>query len=387
MWLHTASIQFYFMAELATDDSILSHGQTFAELWQAQWNNLLGNGKGDGSVYAILTNFARFLAVATLLFYLVQQLRDLIDGNLGRPIAAFIWPFLVVVLLANSGVALSTMTLVTRNYIVGDNPGVDCSQLNSQCSINSLITSKQLPGEDISLKNAYRVALDASVGQEAAGSFLRPCEALTGQQQCYCLNAGKGKFEALQQSYQKAYENLAPPLSSSPIWMESLSTRIADAVNYACATEGAEKLQSSELTFNAILGSTWQASLKGFLIAIQYAFQNLIEVAMLMVAILGPLAVGASLLPVGGKPIWAWLTGLISLGIAKLSFNVIAGVTALMVYKAGDSDPMWFMVFIGILAPLVALAIAAAGGFAVFSAISNSASWASNRGYYYGGYY
>jgi hypothetical protein len=40
---------------------------------------------------------------------------------------------------------------------------------------------------------------------------------------------------------------------------------------------------------------------------------------------------------------------------------------------------MWFIIFLGILAPILSLVLAAAGGFAVFSAVSNTASWVRDR--------
>ena len=101
---------------------------------------------------------------------------------------------------------------------------------------------------------------------------------------------------------------------------------------------------------------------------------------MLLIAALGPLAVGGSLLPVAGKPIFAWLTGFLSAGIAKISFNIIAVLTAAVIVNGPAQDPnadpdlMWFIIFLGILAPILSLIVAGAGGFAVFSAISNTAS-------------
>lgn len=100
---------------------------------------------------------------------------------------------------------------------------------------------------------------------------------------------------------------------------------------------------------------------------------------MLLTAALGPIAVGASLLPVGGKPIYAWLTGFFSFGIAKLSFSIIAGLAGRVLISTVDSDSTWFMIFMAFLAPILALAIAIGGGAGVFLAITNTASWVTRR--------
>ncbi len=134
-----------------------------------------------------------------------------------------------------------------------------------------------------------------------------------------------------------------------------------------------------------MLGNTVQTSIKSFLFSLQYAFQNLIEATMLLIAALGPIAVGGSLLPVAGKPIFAWLTGFLSVGIAKISFNIIAVLTAAVIVNGPAENPnanpdlMWFIIFLGVLAPILSLVVAAAGGFAVFNAISNTASLARER--------
>ena len=141
----------------------------------------------------------------------------------------------------------------------------------------------------------------------------------------------------------------------------------------------------SEISFNVLLGSTVQTSLKNFFISLQYAFQNLLEATMLLIAALRPIAVGASLLPGTGKPIFAWLTGFLAIGIAKISFNIMAISTATVIMNgpgqnaSTDPDLMWFMIFLGILAPITALGLATLGGFAVFQAISNTTTWMKEK--------
>ncbi|MEQ8385670.1 MAG: hypothetical protein RH949_25265 [Coleofasciculus sp. A1-SPW-01] len=100
---------------------------------------------------------------------------------------------------------------------------------------------------------------------------------------------------------------------------------------------------------------------------------------MLLTGLLGPLAVGGSLLPVGNKAIFAWLTGFFSVGMVKLSFNIINGLVAVMVLNAGDSDPMIFAFATGLISPLLSLALAAGGGMAVFNSLSTLATFGLGR--------
>ncbi len=348
MWLDSLSI----FAELGVDD-ILNSGTTtargIADSWNNQWVDLLQNNTKE-NLYGALTNLGVFFAVGTLLFFMMRWLRDMIESESSRPLTELIWPFIVVALLANpgNGTILSDLTLGVRNYI---------NHVNQQ-----VVTASDA-------NQNYQQALNMSVAEEVAGSFLRPCEALSGNQQTDCLLKAAEKTDLLWKEYRRLYGNQP--------WIDRLETK----VNQIADNNGSV----SEIAFDSLLGSTIQTSIKNFLISLQFAFQNLTEATMLLVAALGPLAVGGSLLPVAGKPIFAWLTGFLSIGIAKISFNIIAVLTSTVVVNIPTQntsdypDLMWFIIFLGILAPILSLSLATAGGFAVFNAISNTTSWVRQR--------
>ena len=335
-------------------DQIIDTGaatsQSIAEGWDKQWLDLLQNNTSN-NLYGALTNLGIFFAVGTLLFFMIQFLKDLISYEYTRPISALIWPFIVVVLLSNSGNGsiLSNLTLRVRNNVL--------NAVNQQVVVSA------------DTDNIYQQALNMSIAEEVAGSLLRPCQSLTGEQQSKCFEKAADKVNVLWDKYRDTYGNKN--------WINRLQTKV-DNIRYGTGIV-------SETSFNSLLGSTVQTTIKNFLISLQYAFQNLIEATMLLIALLGPIAVGASLLPVAGKPIFAWLTGFFSIGIAKISFNIIAVQTATVIVNGPgqnanvDPDLMWFIIFLGILAPILSLLVAAAGGFAVFSAISSTASLVKER--------
>jgi hypothetical protein len=256
----------------------------------------------------------------------------------------------VVALLSNSGDGsiLSSLTLSVRNFI---------NTVNEQ--VISTADAEQV----------YQQALNMSVAEEVAGSLLRPCQSLTGEQQSQCLTKASEKTDNLWREYRNLYGNKP--------WIVRLETQV-NQIRFGTGN-------ISETTFSALLGNTVQTSIKNFLISLQYAFQNLIEATMLLTAALGPLAVGGSLLPIAGKPIFVWLTGFLSAGIAKISFNIIAVLTAAVIVNGPAQDPnanpdlMWFMIFLGVLAPLLSLILAGLGGLAVFSGISNAETLVRDR--------
>ena len=331
-------------------DQILRNGNTsakrIAEGWDEQWVDILQNNTSD-NLYGLLTNLGIFFAVGTLVFFMIQWLKDVINYEYSRPISSLIWPFLVVILLSNSGQgsALSKLTLGARNFI---------NTVNQQVVITA------------DANQTYQQALNMTVAEEIAGSLLRPCQSLIGERQNQCFVKAKEKIDILWQEYRNLY--------GSQTWIYRLENKV-NQIAY-----GTEIL--SENSFNALLGSTAQTMAKNFLVSLQYAFQNLLEATMLLVAILGPLALGGSLLPVAGKPIFAWLTGFFSLGIAKISFNIMAVLASAAIINGpaqdlnADPDLMWFAIFLGILAPIVSLLLRSVGGLAIFNAIGNASSWA-----------
>jgi hypothetical protein len=349
MWIYNVK---FFLAQLDTSN-VLTNGvvtaQSIAEGWDKQWIDLLQNNTNN-NLYGALTNLGIFFAVGTLLFFMAQWIKDVLDNEYSRPLSALIWPFIVVMLLANpgNGTALSNLTLGLRDF---------------------LNTINQQVVEAADVNQTYQQALNMSVAEEVVGGLLRPCQSLTGQQQTNCFIKAKEKIDVLLLQYRNTY-GIQP-------WIDRLEIKVRDII----VTTG----NVSEFSFNSLVGSTTQTIIKNLLVSLQSAFQNLIEVTMLLIAALGPLAVGGSLLPVAGKPIFAWLTGLFSIGIAKISFNIIAVISAAVIVNGpaqdvnADPDLMWFMILLGVLAPIISLCLAGAGGFAVFNAISNTSVWIQNR--------
>lgn len=340
------------LAQIGFTDTLNSGTATarsIAQGWDNQWLDLLQNNTSN-NIYGALTNLGVFLAVGTLLFFIIQWFNDMIQSEYSRPLSALVWPFIVVVLLSNSGNGslLSNLTLSFRGFI---------NNVNQQ--VVATADADQL----------YQQALNMSIAEEVAGSLLRPCQALTGEQQTQCFTKASERIDTLWQEYRNLYGNRA--------WIDRLQNQVYQ-IRFGTGI-------ISENNFNSLIGNTVQTSIKNFLVSLQYAFQNLIEATMLLIAVLGPVAVGGSLLPVAGKPIFLWLTGFISAGIAKLAFNIIAIITATVIVNGPAQDPnanpdlMWFMIFLGVLAPLLSLVLAGLGGLGVFNGISNAATMVRDR--------
>ncbi|MDJ0570872.1 MAG: hypothetical protein QNJ53_17755 [Pleurocapsa sp. MO_192.B19] len=117
-----------------------------------------------------------------------------------------------------------------------------------------------------------------------------------------------------------------------------------------------------------------------FLIGFQWAFINGIEVALLLTGLFAPVALGFSMIPSAGPTIFAWLSGYVALFLMQLGYVIIVGLTAnilALTEQAGQPisstiTDIAFLVFLSIVAPTLAVAIAKAGGEALFDGISRA---------------
>jgi hypothetical protein len=74
------------------------------------------------------------------------------------------------------------------------------------------------------------------------------------------------------------------------------------------------------------------------------------------------------------------MTGFWSLGMAKLSLNIVTGLAATAIAASAQLDTLSIAITLGLLAPILALSLSAGGGMAIFSAIVSAASAAASAG-------
>lgn len=317
--------------------------QVVAENWEQAWTNMISPQSG---LYAALTKVGRIIAVVCLMFWGTRMLVEYAEHQSVSFFHEMIWPLIVILLLGSNGAELTELSLGVRNVI---------NTVNQEVLANT--------SASISLTEAYEKAQSNAAAKAQIGALLEQCQALTGEQQLECLSHARTQSEEIIEAY-----------GLQGNWATNLLRRIDDAV--AEADNIAEAVFFAP--FNALIGAARQTVARGFLIAVQIAFQQLLEVSLLLTALLGPLAVGLTLLPVGAKAIYAWLTSMLSVGIAKLSFNIMAGTAATIVASADAGDSLWFLIYAAIFAPFLAMALAAGGGMAIWSSITSNIGFAAN---------
>lgn len=282
------------------------------------WSSVL-----EGGLYQAIADVGVVVAVIALGLFLVQWAQQLLTGDGNKALTELIWPLIVITFLSNNGALLGTATLELRG--IGN-------------QINNTVLETAVANE--SLQQQYQQTRQGTAINDALSASIAEClENRPERQQPGCLAAARREAERLRSE-----------LGLTP---------------------GEE---------NSWLGGAIQYVLRNFLWGLHHAFQWLLEIVLLLVALLGPLAMGLSLLPTPAKPIISWLSGIAGAFLIKLNFNLIAGLAAYAVSLQETSfNSLLLPVLLGLLAPILSVLVGIQGGSALFNALSTVAVYAGYR--------
>ncbi|BAY73322.1 hypothetical protein NIES23_61500 (plasmid) [Trichormus variabilis NIES-23] len=337
----------YFLAKLNGGD-LVDFSKDNA-VWVAQGFDKLWDETISGGVYSSICDVGALFAIATLTFFVIEWTKRMMNGEEVRAYTDFIWPLIVIYLLSNDGDVLGKSTLGIRNYIN---------------NVNDIVLSQAAAG--INLKKAYESALGTEAARSAIGITVNRCRnsSLSSQEQIDCLKQAK---EELTKKYPDKFG-----VNGLFSWFTDAIDGTIDAFNDLA--QGKASITDAIMSpLNAFVGSAITDIITIILVGMNGAYQWGIELTMLVTALLGPMAVGGSLLPYGAKSLYTWLVGYFSVGLGKLCFNIIVGFAGQLVADSKTYQPMFFLFTIGIIAPFLATGLAAGGGIAVLSQINKAA--------------
>lgn len=346
-------------ADLLQNAADMANGvaEGFDELWTETINT--GVASPAGGVWNSMCTVGMLFAVATLAFFMVEWTKNMLEGDEKRSYTEFIWVIIVVALLTNNGLLLGKTTLGIRNYIN---------------NINKYVLENAAASTD--LRASFQGVLESQTARLAMGNAVNNCQrkSKTPQENIDCLKQTKEQFQAeFPTLFIKSGGDLPGPLNDIVQKIDRTISAVGDAI------ENGDNLFEIALSpVNALIGSELMEFVTMIMLGLNGAYQWAIELTFLLTALLGPLAVGGSLLPFGSKPIFAWLTGFFSVGMAKLSFNIITGFAGQLMSTSKASQPMFFLFTIAIFAPFLASGIAAGGGLAVLTQINKASSFYAN---------
>ena len=318
--------------------------------WNQRWLDIFAS---DNGLYLGINEFASVIVVGAFIFFAVGWVKDAIERGIFPALTHVIWVLVIVALLFNNGTMLSSVTLGIRNII-----NVQTRQvLNVQVG-------------DISMLEALN---DVVISQQAKAEIQQQyaeCEAKEGQAQINCfVQAGERARRVLENEY-RAQGFWSAGLQNLWNRIDRISQQVEQEYHNGTNAPNTDPLTT--VLANTLLQTTTQAISQQFLKGWQWAFANILELSMLLTGLIGPIAVAGSIIPLQGRPLWAWLVGFFSLGLAKFSYNILVGLAATVVVAADaqTQNDFGFLLLISVLAPVLALAIAGGAGMAVFRGIS-----------------
>jgi len=362
----------YYLAELGAQ-RILERGQqvsgAIAETWRQQWLTVF-----QSSLYFSIVQLAYFFAIFAVIFYVISFLRRIIlEDDWASGLQSLIIPVFILLLLANNGRILGNLTLAMRSTIH---------------STSQQILSQTLLG--VKLEEAIQASVGKATLSNQIGALLSQCQGMVGQKQVTCLeaankqatelvNAYEQRFLGIPNAFQGYQRYLQGMLENMPLLQagsdtagelgEIVSNNPLDLLNNNIGSIFLGNLGEAAA---GAFGNANQALIEFVLLGFQWAFANILEISMLLTGLVGPLAVAGGFL-MDAKPIWVWLIGFYSLGLAQICYNIIVGLAAVVVTNADSTDTMGFLVLVALLAPAIALAVAAGGGMAVFQVVNSGA--------------
>lgn len=318
------------------------------QAWDERWIDIFS---GTNGLYLGINEFAAIIFVGTFIFFAAGWVKDAVDRGIFPVLPHVIWVLVIATLLFNNGALLGSATLGIRNVI------------NEQTQ-----TVLKIQIDEVSMLEALN---DVVVSQQAKAIIQREyadCESKEGQAQIDCfIEAGEQTERILEDEY-KNTGFWSPGVQR--LWARVRAITEEVEANYNNPATDPNPLV--DVVLQTMIQTTNQALAQSFLKGWQWAFSSLLELAMLLTGLIGPIAVAGSAIPLQGRPLWAWLTGFFSLGMAKFSYNVIIGLAATVVVAADaqSQGDFGFLLLIGVLAPILALAIAGGAGMAVFRGVS-----------------
>ncbi|MCU0552534.1 MAG: hypothetical protein MUC48_24645 [Leptolyngbya sp. Prado105] len=322
--------------------------------WQNNWNLIFREPSG---LYQSLNYFATMIAVGAFLFFIVVWAREMMTSGLLPAFDRLMWVILVMLLLWNNGFWLARLTFGIHEIIEDQSQNVLSIQMGQ-----------------LKMSDALQDVVLTADAQNTIRALYGECQAKTGQAQIDCFNKVTDQAQSIIEQYEKGWGK--GTLNGLRRWFDSVLKIREDLKKRAGEPEAIANIDPFVLLHAGIIATTdtaQQAAARQMLKGWQWAFANLIEASLLLTALTGPVAIAGSLLPIGTRPIWAWLTGLFSLGMAKLYYNIVVGLIATVIVNAqvqNESD-FGFVVLLSVLAPVLSVALAAGGGLAVYRGLSN----------------
>ncbi|MBD2438848.1 hypothetical protein [Nostoc sp. FACHB-110] len=323
-------------------DGAINGSRMVVSAFNQDWVDLA---TGQSEVYKAVVNVAALIGVVLVSFWSISWYSRLAQEGLNNEILnEMIYPLIVCLMLTiNNGDLLANTSLMFRNVAINLNDRVLSITRNGITLRDAIRTTN--------MDQAFALSVQAQLqecekkptnGRNAEGEPINPRE--------ICQKEKTDQIKEQAQKYKEKYGLSSYSNSWNP------KEIAGQFVNSAVQT-------LSWLIFSGL----------------QAGFQYVVQIAFLMNAYIAPIFLVLSLLPMGAKPIYAWMAGWLALTLILMSYSIVCGIAASAIVNASNSNPLFLQLVQAILSPILAVAIGAGGGMATFSGFSSSGRLISGR--------
>ena len=307
------------------------------------------------SLWAAMCYGASFLAALILIYSFIKSGSEILRRrHLAAVLEMFIWPVTVVVFLGGNGRLLAAAVLVMRGsfeFVIRQVQRVQLAGIQIQVAV-----------EQIQMN---------TLGIVRVKQLLNECEGVVGADVVQCFESKADEIQGISQ----VVDAISPDINTGALDF-FIDTVLNMTVIGQLDLEGVDGVgEHIGRGFLSVIEPIFFPILRVILFAIQWAFTDSIEAALMLTAVLAPFALALSLLPVSGKPIWAWASAFLGLYAIKVSYILLLGVVAaVLVNTEGDFAETFssygFAFFAAIFSPTIATALGRGGGTAIYQAIN-----------------
>jgi hypothetical protein len=323
-------------------DSSINLTKNTAQSWDRIWELTVNPAE---PLWQALVEIGAFIAAASIIYLAIKEGNRLVDNpTWQRLITMMQFPLAIAILFGGNGIFLVGIIKYVRAV--------------AYFWLNKIL---EMTFAGVSVSEALQKIQNTSVADARAREIFADCIDKTGLDLQDCLS-DPIKLQQASDMLQtlSGADGLSTPLDGN---------LLAQAGNFV------------ESGLTAIVVNPFVELTTTLLIALQWAFINAIEASLILTALFAPIALGLSMIPSAGPTIFAWFSGYLSLFLMQLGYVILVGFTALILSLTEQAGQplgstivdLGFLMFLSIIAPVIAIAIANGGGRAVFNGISRGA--------------
>lgn len=323
----------WFSGDLGTDltnDSVASQN-AFRGRIDELWQDYIGGSHPIWTNINLISGLIAFVCFGCLLLVILKKAES--NDNFLSEIDRLFVAIVIIIMLMNNGQLVAESAKVMRSLVVG----IDRSVAVSLAGSNKLSQEfRDLLGET----KARQVLNDAN---KACGEFLT----IDNEKYIDCMEA----------IFQKEEDALVANNGN-----QGFINRLQEfAIGIKDGTLEAGQYLATTVVFS-------EDRIKLYLAGI--AFSLSADIAMFVTALFGPIAIASSLIPVGQKAVYGWITSFYSIGATKVSYTLIVGLMADILTTSNGIGDYLLAFMLGKVVPIVAIALGVGSGVMFFSTLS-----------------